>query len=219
MNVALLAAADLARFVLFVAVILFIVIPMIGQLVTKIQNTAKQISAPRPQRPRSDVSQEQVEEFLQRASGRAVEGRTQAKPATPAPVAAEVVGEQPVGGRVNRQVRQFMDTSEFGRRETQMGTEVTQSDAQFQQQVTDTFRDEVGTLAKRADDAATVASVDEEADAADPSRPTLDAVDVAGAGLSALFQRPENVVNAFILSEILTRREIDADFFKGAGTS
>ena len=117
--------------------------------------------------------------------------------------------DAPVGGRVGQQVQTYLDTSEFRRRSEELGGEVAQSDQQFTQQVGQAFSGEVSRLASRPGEAAQPVEV-VDIEAAGPeylSRPTLDALPLAGSGLAELLGSPENIAQAVIMSEILRRPE------------
>ena len=77
-------------------------------------------------------------------------------------------------------------------------------------QVGQAFSGEVGRLASRPGEAAQPMEV-VAVEAAGPeylSRPTLDALPVAGSGLAELLGSPENIVQAVIMAEILRRPEL-----------
>lgn len=206
MNVPVLLAADIESIVKVLTVILLILVPAIGQLVARMR-AAGQPGAPRPvrpPRPEGGTVQQQIDEFLRRASQRQRGG---AKPAEPAgPVTAEVVEDQAVGGRVGKQVKQYLDTSEFGRRSSQMGGEVAEADQQFDQRLEQKFSGEVGHLASRPGEAATEPQARMTDDAEEMSPDVTFAATAAG-GLSDFLGNPESLLQAIIVSEILRRRE------------
>jgi hypothetical protein len=188
-----------------VVVIVFVVISLIRVVASKLG----EISQPaRPAPPRSDSGriQEQIDEFLRRAAQ-----RRGGQPAAEPPKAVEVLPDDdaPVGGRVGQQVQTYLDTSEFRRRSEELGGEVAQSDQQFTKQVGQAFTGEVSRLASRPGEAAQPVEV-VDIEAAGPeylSRPTLDALPLAGSGLAELLGSPENIAQAVIMSEILRRPE------------
>ena len=160
MNVPMLLAADIEAIVKVLTVILLILVPAIGQLVARMRGVGQppmggglsRPRLPRPQRPEGGTVQQQIDDFLRRASQRrGVEPRVAAPPV---PVTAEVVDDLPVGGRVEKQVQQYLDTSEFGRRTSQLGGEVVQADQQFDERLEQKFSGEVSHLAKRPGEAA-----------------------------------------------------------------
>jgi hypothetical protein len=207
MNAVLLSVVDVALIKL--AVFLFlIIVAALGRLIGKIKGLQPPV-AQRPKRPEGGTVQEQIDEFLRRAQQRRVVEPTQptrsADTADDA-VAVELIDDTPVGGRVGRQVSQYMDTSEFGRRSAEMGGEVVQSDEQFTERVQHVFSGDVSTLANRSGDMSSVPEV-VEVDTYGAGQPTLDALPVAGAGLGDLLGSSDNIVHAIIMTEILRRRE------------
>jgi hypothetical protein len=155
----------------------------------------------------------QIDEFLQRAAQRRRPARSAPPAETPPPVTAEVVPDEPVGGRIGRRVREDLDTSDFRRRGTQMGEEVLQSDKEFQQRVGQAFSGEVSRLAKRPGEAA----APPEAVGAEPAQVAAAGVPgeagsaaesvAAASALAGLLSSPDSILNAIVLSEILRRPE------------
>jgi hypothetical protein len=192
-----------------VVVFVFIIIPLIGVIASKLQEVAQPARPQPPNRGEGGRIQEQIDEFLRRAARR----RSGQPGVAEEPQAVEVLADDddaPVGGRVVQQMQKYMDTSDFRRRSEQMGGEVAQADQQFTQQVGQAFSGQVGRLALRPGEAAQRAEVVEDETGAqdDASRPTLDALPVAGSGLAELLGSPENIVQAVIMAEILRRPDI-----------
>jgi hypothetical protein len=204
-----------AKLIELAIILIIAILGGIGSIVNKIKtigqpppgrNPARPALPNRPARPEGGTVQEQIEEFLRRAQQRQVsKPAAQAQPAQQ-PIEAELIEDAPVGGRVTRQVRQYMDSSEFARRSAQMGDEVVQSDQQFTRQVQQAFSGEVSTLAKRPGEAAQAPQIDE-VEPADDSKPMVDALPLPGEGLGDLFADPQNLVQAIIMNEILQRRD------------
>jgi len=187
-------------------VIVFIIIPLIGVVTSKMREMVQPGPQGPPDRGDSSRIQEQIDEFLRRAAQ-----RRGGQPVAEEPKPAEAVAEEdaPVGGRVGKQVQSFLDTSEFRRRSEELGGEVAQSDQQFTQQVGQAFSGQVSRLASRPGEAAQPVEV-LATGPAEPeylSRPTLDALPIAGSGLGELLGSPENIAQAVIMSEILRRPE------------
>ncbi len=192
-------------FTIFV-VIVFIIVPLIGVVVSKLREIAQPPNPVPPDRNQSGRIQEQIDEFLRRAAQ-----RRGGPPVAAEPQAVEIVAEEdaPVGGRVGQQVQKYMDTSAFRRRGEEMGGEVAQADQQFTQNVGQAFSGQVSRLASRPGEAAQPVEV-MDAEVAGPeylSRPTLDALPEAGSGLADLLGSPENIAQAVIMAEILRRPE------------
>ena len=192
-----------------IVVVFFLIIPLIGVLTSKMRDAMQPPRQTPPGQQGGPRIQEQIDEFLRRAAQR----RSGPGGAAEQPVDAEVMDDddEPVGDRVVRQSNKFLDASEFGRRAEHLGEEVVQSDQQFTQQVKQGFSGEIDRLSARRGETAEPTKVQgEPADAEDPSRPTLDALPVAGSGLGALLGDSDAIVQAIIMSEILRRPEWDA---------
>ncbi len=187
-------------------VIVFIIIPLIGVVASKLREIAQPANPVAPGRGDSVRIQEQIDEFLRRAAQR------RGGPAVvEAPQPAEIIADEdvPVGGRVGQQVQKYLDTSDFRRRSDELGVEVAQADQQFTQHVGQAFSGQVGRLASRPGEAAQPVEV-VEVEAGGPeylSRPTLDALPLAGSGLADLLGSPENIAQAVIMAEILRRAD------------
>ncbi len=202
-----------------IVVIVFIVVPLIGVVASRM----REISQPQQQRPMAPADtrriQEQIDEFLRRASqGRPQTSASKQPPAqlagAPAPVPVEVLDDDQVGTGVGQAVQRYLDTSEFRRRSEAMGGEVFQADEQFTRQVRQTFSGEVGKLSARRGETAAAPEVGEsDVDEAeietgeDASRPTLDALPAAGSGLADLLGSSDSIAHAVIMSEILRQPE------------
>jgi hypothetical protein len=202
--------------IVFVVIVLFILVPLIGVVASKMREVSQQ----QPGRPMAQGDtrriQEQIDEFLRRASQRAGQPQQpKPPPAKPAvPVAVEVLDDDQVGSGVGQQVNKYLDTSEFRRRSEALGGEVVQADEQFTQQVRKAFSGEVGRLSSRRGQTAAAPEVDEVevVEAApegsdDAARPTLDALPDAGSGLADLLGSSDNISHAVIMYEILNRPE------------
>ncbi len=205
MNGVVLLAAPPGDLIALLLIIL-ILLPVIGLAASKMREIAQPPNRVLPGRPDSGRIQEQIDEFLRRAAQR------RGGPAAPAeaPVEAAILDDDaPVGGRVGKEVQKYMDTSDFRRRGEALGGEVAQSDQQFASQVGQAFTGEVSRLASRPGEAAEpVQLIAVEAAAPEYlSRPTLDALPVAGSGLGELLGTPENIAQAVIMAEVLRRPE------------
>jgi len=186
-------------------VIVFIIVPLIRAVASKMRAMVLPANPLSPGQNDGGRIQEQIDEFLRRAA------RRSGQPVVDKLQPVEIVAEEdaPVGDRVGQQVQKYMDTSDFRRRSEELGGEVAQSDQQFTQQVGQAFSDQVGRLASRPGEAAQPRDV-VEVEASMPeylSRPTLDALPIAGSGLAELLGSPENIVQAVIMAEILRRPE------------
>ncbi|MGA2617406.1 MAG: hypothetical protein ABSF26_07340 [Thermoguttaceae bacterium] len=218
-----LAAGDLGTLVFVVIVILVGLLRLIGQLATKVQGPGRPAVGPRPVRPPGGEVQQQIEEFLRRASqrqppaGAGAAGETGAGPGaaraagqpSAQPAAAEAAPDEAVGGRVVRQVRQYLDTSEFRRRSAQLGEEVAQSDEQFTDRAQHAFSADVSMLAKRPGQAADAPQTDESEAAPSAGQTSTGLFAPGGLGFAELLTSPDQVAHAIILNEILRRPEWD----------
>jgi len=212
MTVPSLLAADIGEVIKFLIVAAFIIIAVLGQLIAKIKGLnppQQQPGQPRPKPPGGGL-QDQIEEFLRRAaSPQRAEPRKQRKqPEFPEDVVLEAdaaeMAEQPVGGRVTQQVREYMDTSDFSRRSQHLGEDVAKINDQFESRAESVFGGEMSALSKRSGTIADVVAAIEKQSA--ESRPTVPARAIPGQGLSELFGRPNSILNAIIVSEILKPR-------------
>ncbi len=114
------------------------------------QHAAKQ--APRKQR--AAARQQRAEAGAARPIRRAPTPRLVEKEK---PIEAVVVGEQPVGGQVARQVEKYLDTGELTQHATQLGGEVAQADQQIDQRLHQVFDHQMSRLEAAPGEAATAA--------------------------------------------------------------
>jgi hypothetical protein len=189
----------------FIIVVLFIVVPFIGVVASRMRDMSQSPARPLAQGDNRRI-QEQIDEFLRRA------GQRRGGPAAPpqqqqaAPIPAEVLDDD-VGTGVGQQVQRYLDTSEFRRRSEALGEDVQQADEQFTQQVRKAFSGDVSKLSARRGDTAAAPEVVEAEVVEDASRPTLEALPAAGSGLADLLGSPDNISHAIIMNEILRRPE------------
>jgi hypothetical protein len=207
----LLAAGGVDTIILLVVMFFFVVVPAIGKWVTSVRqeaNRAGPARAPGPPRPADRSIQEEIDEFLRRASQR----RSDRPPASPAdqprpPLAAEIIeAEAPVGARMARQVDQDMDTSEFGRRTAQLGEEVAQTDEEFAERADEVFGHKVSGLAMRPGETAAPPQADETSEA---PQTQVAAMTETTLGIATMLRDPNQILQALVMSEILRRPEWD----------
>lgn len=193
-----------------IVILLIFVVPAIGQLIAKF----KQIPPPgaRPLPPREgdiDVADE-IEEFMRRAAERNANQGTrpavaqQAPPPVAAPVQAEVVLDQPVGGQVTAHVTKYLDSQDFERRESQLGQEVAQADEQIDQRLHQVFDHRVSKLESVPGEAAKPPAAYAPPDLVGAG---ADIPDSFATGLLELMTSPDSLRQAIILNEILHRPE------------
>ena len=200
----LVAVIDVALVKLAVLLLIF-AIAGVAKLVSSVRQGQPPARRP-PPRPSPPI-QDEIEEFLRRASrgeaqGHPAGGATVRRPPQPAaPVRAQVVDETadaPVGAEVVQHVEKYLDTGDFARRSQQLGSEVVQSDAEMTQRVGQTFTHDVGRLAKRQGEAA-----------APPLTDDIVGVPLVSPlpGLLAMLGEPQGVCQALIANEIMQRPE------------
>ena len=198
-------AADFGDFVKVVLIILFIVVPAIGQLLAKMKRMQPPGGGVRPPNPPMpapvDNVGDEIEEFMRRAAQR--RGQKGLRPRTEQPVQAELV-ERPVGGQVTEHTKKYLDQSEFSRRTSQLGGEVAQADRQIDQRLHQKFDHAVSRLAGVSSEAAVVPVAVATPDLA----ASIDDLPVASpTGLALLLTNPDSLRQAIVLNEILHRPE------------
>jgi len=214
----MLLAAGGEPVILFLIVCMFVFVPLIGMISTKIRDMMQPPSAPPAQRATADPAriQSQIDEFLRRATQRRVvedpkQGALSAARAATV-VEAEIVDDEPIGDHVGREASKRLDTSDFRRRSQQLGEKVAQVDRQFNQQVQSTFSGEVSTLAKRrgatADVPVPLAPPNDGVDEAEPiDEPQTQMMD----DTFAMFSSPEGFVQSLVMGEIMRRPNWDEE--------
>lgn len=156
-----------------------------------------------------------VEEFLRRAAAKprpAADGGPIRRPPQPQlrqpaqkPVEVQVVAEEPVGARIAKEVDRDLDTQEFTKRTTQLGSEVVQADREIDEHLHQVFDHHVSNLELLPGEAAAAAEVLTPEELTDPS---LDSIPATFAtGLTDLLTNPTSVRQAIVLNEILHRPE------------
>ena len=195
--------------IFLILVVTFIIVPLIGVVASRMRDMSQPAARPLAQGDNRRI-QEQIDEFLRRASQR--RGGPAAPPprAQAAPVAAVVLDDDEVGTDVGQQVRRYLDTSEFARRSEALGDDVAEGDVQFTQQVRKAFSGDVSKLSARRGESAAApevieAEVEAQAAADEASRPTLEAPPDAGSGLVELLGSADSIAHAVIMNEILRR--------------
>ena len=192
---------------------LIFVVPLIRQLVVKIQQIPPPGQRPLPPRPAPPDAGDEIEEFMRRAAQRQPARGTrplavQASPVLAEPVRAEVIAEvaqeKPVGGQVSEHVQKYLDEQAFTRREDALGKEVAQADRQIDQHLQQVFDHRVSKLEAVPGEAAAPPA------AYEPPNLVGSAEDVPASfatGLLELITNPDSLRQAIILSEILHRPE------------
>jgi hypothetical protein len=198
-------------------VVIFIVVPLLGQFLSKMKGPRQQgpVRPAKPARPAGQGSvQSEIEEFLRRANQKKEpaanrpprqqppRAKLAEKPARAEVVRAEVVRERPVGGEVEKHVKKYLDEEEFVRRSKKMGEEVAESDEKIERRLKSVFDHSLSKIAATPGVTASPpnAKLAETAPQITVATPSIAAGDVA-----ALFGNPLSVRQAIILSEILNR--------------
>ncbi|MCX6637173.1 MAG: hypothetical protein NT090_19120 [Acidobacteria bacterium] len=201
------AAMDINDLVKVGLILLFIVIPAIGQILAKMKQAQRPgggLRTPKPPMPApaGNVGDE-IEEFMRRTA-KGVRPNAKRQPAAGEPVRAEVVAERPVGGQVTEHIKKYLDQSEFSRRTSQLGGEVAQADRQIDQRLHKKFDHAVSRLAGVPGEAA-VAPV--AIATPDLAASISDLPVTSPAGLALLLTNPDSLRQAIVLNEILHRPE------------
>jgi len=214
MNLPLLIAAigldDLIKigFVLF-----FIIVPIVGQLLAKMRQPKPPADqAPRPPRPAgNEPLHNEIDAFLRQAAQRKRQpkaGRPRRSAAVRAkvvehPVRAEVVGDRPVGGHVEKHLQKFVaEKKEFDERASQLGDEVAHADDKLEARLKHKFDHKLGTLGSRTGETA-AAPAPAPTGYAEDEMPALPAG--AAAGFAPLLASAAGLRQAIVLTEILHR--------------
>ncbi|NQU21526.1 MAG: hypothetical protein HQ567_09600 [Candidatus Nealsonbacteria bacterium] len=226
-------AAGFVDVIGIVVFILVFVVPFIGQMLNKARQQQQQQQQRGGGRPpgggarvggaggvqaggaggaqaggRGGNVEDDIGEFLRRAAER----RGGAAPAPPPPrqqavdvlVAAEVVDDAPLGGHLREHVGEYLDSSKFDRRASELGDEASQADRATEQRLHQKFDHKLGDLAGRQGESATAPRLVE---ALDPEDRELDLPPTAAVGVTAMLRDVDNIRQAIIISEILNRPE------------
>jgi hypothetical protein len=201
----------------FLVPIVAMIIYVVNQLLSGAGKTGKK-TLPQQQRPRNrqppgrqDVNDE-VRDFLQRASERKSETRPPAQQQEASRptrrlqqqsieiVDAEVIDDPPTGAGVRSHVKQHLNTREFDQRASQMAQGEANSDRVMQSHMHKTFDHQLGSLAPAA--TSDPPMTQEEQQASD-----LVGVPNTANDFMAMLRNPAQVRQAIIMNEILRRPE------------
>jgi len=205
-------AFDVDNIIGIVVVILFIIVPAIGQLLkaAKPKQPPGQGRARAAPRPAAGEIEGEIGDFLRRAAqARPAQGGPRApRPARPVvpPLVADAVHEQPVEAEIvgehRRELESTISTDQFDQRTSRLGGEVVREEKQLREQVHGTFDREVSELSKRS-------SKPTGSRRKSRSKPRQSAAlpETAAAGLAALLSNADSIRQAIVVNEILTRPE------------
>jgi hypothetical protein len=200
-----------------ITIVIFIGVPLLGHLLSKMKEPQAPNRPARPARPPQQSVQNEIEDFLRRANDKkGTPPANRPRPSQPAPkakpvekppraqevVKAEVVRERPVGGGVEKHVKQFMNKEGFERRSKQLGEEVAETDEKVERHLKSVFDHSLSKIAATPGVSASAANV-KMADTAPEL--TLATPSVAAGDVAALLGDPLSIRQAIILSEILNR--------------
>lgn len=211
---ALLAAgnADLLQIIVIFVIILISVIGRMLSAIRQVRPPGGAGGAPPQRRPVPPQVADEIGEFLRRsAEARAAEQRPP-QPAEPKPIAprqqpvqAEAVADAPVGAQVDEQVKKYLDTQSFNRREQELGKEVAQADQEIDQHLRQVFDHSLSRLETAAGETAAAPAAVESPEQADAAAAVIP--DTFATGLLALVTDPDALRQAIVLNEILHRPE------------
>jgi len=208
-------AADVGEVIGYVVFILVVVVSVIAQMANKARQQQQ------PQRGRGPVQggpqgggpqgggpaqagnvEDEIGDFLRRAAERRGGAPApQALPRANIPVAAEAV-EEPMGGQLREHVGEYLDSSKFERRASELGDEVSQADEMTQQRLHQKFDHEVSRLAGRPGESAEPLRA---VGVLEPEDRTGEFPPTAAVGVAAMLRDVESIRQAIIISEILNR--------------
>jgi len=212
-------AFDIDNIIGIVVVILFIIVPAIGQLLkaAKPKQPPGQGRARAAPRPAAGRVEDEIGDFLRRAAQArpAQAGPPAPRPLRPAvpPLMADVVHEQPVEAEIVAEHRRgelesTISTDQFEQRSSRLGGDVVREEKQLREHLHGTFDHEVSDLSKQASKPTgsrrKSRSKARQSDAA-PAPAALP--ETAAAGLAALLSNADSIRQAIVINEILTRPE------------
>ena len=218
----LLAAAD-AELIKIVVLVVFGILVGVAKFIAMVQKAKP--PAPMVRRPAmlppANVQAANVkpvgdvEEFLRRAAAKphpAADGGPIRRPPQPQfrqaaekPVDVQVVAEEPVGARIAKEVDRDLDTQEFAKRTTQLGSEVAEADREIDERLHQVFDHHVSNLELLPGEAAAAPEVQTPVELTEPSLESIPAT--FATGLTDLRANPTSVRQAIVLNEILHRPE------------
>lgn len=208
---ALVWAQDIGDVIGILIVLLFVLLPAVGQLLSKRRagGQRRRVGRPiaqAPRRPARAGLEDEIGDFLRRAAKRRGAERAGAPPPPPeaAAVEAEIVPERPVGDEVREHVGKYLNSGKFRRRSSRLGRDLAGTDERLEQHLHQVFDHQVSRLAGRAGEVAQTPGVLEPTETEDrlgelPS--------TAAVGLAAMLSSGESLRQAIVISEILQRPE------------
>ena len=213
----LLAAGD-AELIKLVIIIVFGILVGIGKFMAMAKKGNPPAAVGRPPAqptPANANAGNEIEEFMRRAAAKPRptanaepvrrSPQPQLRPQVEKPVQAQVVGDEPVGAKIGKQVERDLDTQEFTKRSTELGSEVAQADREIDQHLHQVFDHHVSNLELMPGEAAAAPVVVGPVELTEQS--LLDIPATFATGLTDLLADPDSVRQAIVLNEILHRPE------------
>ena len=211
-------AAGIGDVIGIVIFILVIVVPAIAQMLNKARQQQQQqqrAGGPRPGGAQAGGAggrrgniEDDIGEFLRRAAERRG-GAAAPQPPPPVrqqpldvPVLAEVAEEPPLGGHLREHVGEYLDSSKFKRRASELGDEVAQADQLTKQRLHQKFDHQVGQLSGKPGESAAAPRV---FGAPEPEDREIELPPTAAVGVAAMLRDVDSIRQAIIISEILNR--------------
>ncbi len=212
-------AIDIGQIIGIIVFLLVVVVPAIAQMLNKarLQQQQRRGGGPPPNAPqgvqaggRQANVEDDIGEFLRRAAERRG-GAAAAEPPPPVRqppvreqplVVAEVAEDAPLGGQLREHVGEYLDSSKFQRRASELGDEVAQADELIERRLHQKFDHEVGRLSGRPGESAFAPRTVE---ALEPEDRTSEFPPTAAVGVAAMLRDVDSIRQAIIISEILNR--------------
>lgn len=196
------AAADIVQIIVLV---LFIVVPVVGQLLSKMKQAQRPGGAPGPKKPPAEMANE-IEVFMRRVLGGEEEPEKPEPRPQPVeqPVQAVVIEDEPRVEKLTEHVKNYFDSEKSTKQTGALGQKVSLTKNQFEQHVHQVFDHQLGELDIAASQASPVkigtALTDSEQSPAEDTP-------LFAAGLSVMLSTPDSLAQAIALSEIIHRPE------------
>lgn len=190
----------------WLVVLLFVIVPAIGQLLAKMRQAQPPGGAPGPKKPPAEVADE-IEVFMRRVLGG--EEAPEKPPVKPQPrpveqpVRAELIEEEPSVEKLTEHAKDYFDSDKSTKHTDNLGQEVASTGNQFEQHSHQVFDHELEQL----DTAASQASPINVGTASTGFWQTPEAPPLFATSLSVMLSDPDSLAQAIILSEIIHRPE------------
>ena len=212
----LLAAGINAELIELIVIVVVGILAAIGRMMAATQQAGRPGGNPQPPaRPTPVNASDEIEEFMRRAAAkpRPAAGagpvrrppQPQLRPPVEKPEQAQVGTDEPVGAKIGKQVDRDLDTQEFTKRSTELGSEVAQADREIDQRLHQVFDHHVSNLELMPGEAAAAPVAVGPVELTEQS--LLDIPATFATGLTDLLADPDSVRQAIVLNEILHRPE------------